>query len=345
MISSIKLSSQNTNYQNDIDCKVTNKTKIPNRNYSRDEYTAIWKEDIYNNYTNWDAVVYMGESPLANSLACRIQEDTESVFMDFYDGKICESDVKNYMKKACDLLIEYSSYCTPEKEITNYEKEETIGGVYEIFEHMNTLAAVYSCEKTGKEYSKQYGNGNSFVYYDSDIYFKWKNFSKTLEESAEEIGQYILDENVDFSKYLGRIYGVNDFNLEWSFQNHEKRLSTMLDCTFEPPQNFKFFYKFTEGNNNNSSKCDCNLIMWLNKEKIETKVPLNMPTAGVLSREGEQTLLGRYSKLLSNDMTISNFLNNIRIFTPYYGIRYYDDICENLVGQMKHNTRGAKNSV
>lgn len=347
MISSIDSNNLSTNYKSNVDrtpVSRTQKTKKPQTNYTIAEFDTIYKErDIYNNYTDWDAVVYLGDSPLANSLGGRIQRDAKNVFEDFYDNKIDESDVKDYMKKACDLLIEYCSYCTPENQITDAEKEEVIGNIYEVFVHTNMEMAVYKCEKIGEEYNGQHVNRRDFVYYDADIYYKWKDFAVALEKSAEEIGQNILGENVDFSRYLGGLYGYNDFNLHWSFMNREKRLSTMIDCSLEPPQNFKFFYKFTEDNNcHYANKYDCNLVMWLDNKRVETLVPLDKPTAGVLTHDGEQALLGKYSNFLSDDTPIKKFMSNIRIFTPFYGVRFYDEINSNLLNQM--NCKNKKSS-
>ncbi|MCR4831653.1 MAG: hypothetical protein K5883_09410 [Pseudobutyrivibrio sp.] len=269
-------------------------------------------------------------------------DDGSDVFCDYYSGKITRSDLTNFMRKSCDLLIEYNTYCTEDKNLSDSAKEEIIGAVYDMFSDINSRCAVYHCEQEGKSYNSKYNN-DLYAYYDSEIYYDWKDVSQLLLDSATNICSDVLGYTADIESYKGRAYANNSFNLEWSFNNQStKRIASFVDTTVEPPHNFRFFYKQCAypGTTDAAKQNAGYLSIWSDNDVLELDVPYKILANADVDLKSGETLLSKYISKLTNNPIINAFFKNMQIYHTNYGVTYYNMLQANLVRQNPHLYQG-----
>lgn len=272
---------------------------------SMEELNAICKVDVYNNYNDWGIVVNRGESPLGNSLGDRFFYDSDEYMKNYFDGKISVKDVCDYFDKCCDLMTEYQSYVEIPSTITDERRAEIVGYVYSLFAYKSTTEGVKFCYQKGEELNKNYSNDiKDFAFYDSEVYYKWKEFNQEIIERAESKTFELSGKKFKQDDYTNK-YPNNGFNLQWSLIFlTTNRVASMIDVNEEPPSNFKLFYK-ENAYISEKNEVTSEYIFW-SKEKCQ---------------RDKSTL---DSNLDDKKIRRSDFWNNILLFETWYGQKNMD---------------------
>ena len=283
----------------------TEKSTKYNRNPSVEELNAIRKVDVYNNYNDWSIVINRGESPLGNSLGDRFFYDSDEYMKNYFDGKISVKDVCDYFDKCCDLMTEYQSYVEIPSTITDERKAEIVGYVYSLLAYKSTMDGANVCYQKGEELNQNYSNNiKDFAYYDSEIYYKWKDFNQELIKRAESKTFELSGKEFKQEDYINK-YPNNGFNLEWSLIFlTTNRVASMVDVHDEPPRNFKLFYKenaYISERNEVTSE----YIFWSEEKCQRDKSTID-------SNQDDKKIRR------------SDFWNNILLFETWYGLKNMD---------------------
>lgn len=146
-----------------------------------------------------------------------MQNDIYHCMTDFYEGKISQSDVKDYLEECCVSMRIYRTQQCQTSGHNVEDNQQIVGQVYEIFAKMNARAARHANYEEGLAENQAYGGrSDDWVYYNSDYYYQCEETKELLQQAAlyvtdkweipavdaEEIEKntaYTLDGGLDFN--------------------------------------------------------------------------------------------------------------------------------------------------
>lgn len=286
--------------------------------------------NICETYNDWSKVKVRSDSVMANSLGDQMFNDIGTCMVNYHAGEYSKEQVKVFMEKCCTTMINYHTWVTPEKELSDEQKQEIVGTIYSVFQNANTDGAVYQCEQEGEKINSEYEYDDylDYSYYSSDIYYEWKDMKADLLEYANSIGSSVSERDVNYSSYQDNTYKERNFNECWNWVfTKQRRLSKMIDTSVEPPENIKFFYKNSPYHNSNNihEQVMGRVFITTDRGIIDSEVPFKAAVAGsLLGLDGQVFNISDLLDKLNTREKKENqeFFKNFLIFKKEYGFYY-----------------------
>lgn len=203
--------------------------------------------DCCETYHDWSKINVGGYVPVKSRLYSALHNDIHCFMENYHRGNYSKDEVKDYMKKCCEIKMDYAIWSTPEKQISEEEKENIIRETFAIFEERNAGAVVQVCLKEGKQVCESKGyhqnDYSGYVYYNAEWYYSWKDMKSDLEQFMDEIGKELLGVEKEYHS----TYHEYGFNKAWNVCFGERfSFPYKASATEEPPKGFLFFYRNSE---------------------------------------------------------------------------------------------------
>lgn len=273
-------------------------------------------------YPNYQVVKGMPQSIFADQFGYDMQKSIYNCMTDYYAGKICQSEVKDFFEECCTSMRIFRTQQCQTSGNNATDNQQIVSQMYEIFAKQNAIAAQNANYQEGLAVNQTYGGrSDNWVYYNSDYYYQCEETKGLLQEAVGdmadkwEIPSIDTEEVEKKSKYI--IDGGFDFNSGWncSYRNQVGR-GSMEDESLTPPENFQFFYK------QNSFPDNGTLWVSLNGQRKNMDVPFSISQTGSLKGQiySIYDLLDNTFKAENDNKKYSRFLSGFTVFTRQYSL-------------------------
>lgn len=288
---------------------------------------------IYELYPQFQVTKEMPKSVFGDQFGYDMQKEIQNCMFDFYEGKINQSEVEEFLEECYTSMREYRTKQRQTSGNEAMDKQQILSQIYEIFAKENVRAAIHLNGKEERAINDTYGGRkDDAVYYNSDYHYlceeRKEKLQKVIENLTNKYDIPVIDTE-EVEKNSGfTVDGKFDFNSMWNFTyRNQVGRSSMEDESMIPPKNFKFFYK------ENSVQNQGSLWISLNGKETSRQIPFSIDQNG--SMKGQIFYLNDF---LDDSMQTGNsskeqnmgFLKNIAIFTRWFSFSTkINDVCGN----------------
>lgn len=299
---------------------------VKEKQFTRKTLDSFEKENLtdvlYELYPCYKVTKEMPKSIFGDQFGYDMQKKITDCMKDYYEGKISQRDVHNYLEECCISMQRYRAGQGQTSGNDAMDKKQIISEVYEIFAKENARSAQNANYKEGAALNETYdGRKDDWVYYNSDYHYQCEEMKQVLQKAVSDmtakweipdIDTEEIEKNSDLT-----LDGGFDFNSTWNFTyRNQVGRGSIADESLLSPKNFKFFFK-------ESYSDEGSLRMSLNGQQTNVKVPYTTSRTGSLRGQifHVNDLLEDFLKSGNKNEEFQSFLKNITVFTRWYALQ------------------------
>lgn len=269
---------------------------------------------LYELYPHYKVTKEMPKSMFGDQFGYDMQKKISDCMKDYYEGKISQSNVQDYLEECCISMQKYRTGKGQTSGNDVMDKKQIISEVYEIFAKENARAARNANCKEGEALNETYGGReDDWVYYNSDYHYQCEEMKDVLQKTVGNMTAKWKIPDIDTEEIEKKsdltLDGGFDFNSGWNFiYRNQVGRGSIEDESLTPPKNFKFFFK-------ESYSDEGSLWMSLDGRQITSRT-------GILKGQicHVNDLVEDFLKSGNNNEQFRNFLKNITVFTRWYSL-------------------------